>query len=104
MDELEANLVRMLKRSDARTGDEGFTESVMASLPRRRFAGARARRWTLAMAATGGALFTAVLAAPLDRAIDRIAPGTEAGMWLVVVFASVLVALPTLWSLWNAHE
>lgn len=104
MDDLEQQLAATLRRADAAQAGDSFSERVMGTLPRRRFTGARARRWTLAMAATAGALGTAIFAEPLERVLDMIVPAREVQPWLLVAGVGLLLAVPAVWSLWSARD
>jgi hypothetical protein len=104
MDELEQQLAATLRKMDATLADDSFSERVLHALPRRRFTGARARRWTLAMAATAGALGTALFAEPLERMLDMVVPGEGVQAAMLVAGVGLLLAIPTLWSLWSARD
>jgi hypothetical protein len=89
MDELEARLSATLRKSAAATGDAGFSDAVMRSLPaRRRLASAGARRWTLAGAAVAGGSVAASLGLPTLT------------MMAAVLFAAGLAAT-TYWVFWS---
>ena len=87
MDSLNTRLEAALGQREPAIGDDGFTETVMRALPRKRFAGAKARGWTLAGAAAAGGLATAVLSAPLENAFGGFAPGNaDATLMLAMLF------------------
>jgi hypothetical protein len=96
MDEIELRLATLLREDTSNTPDEGFSERVMAALPRRRFAGARARRLGMgAAAAVGGGLGLA-FATPLEQLAGRFASG-DAATWLVAMLFITLLSLPVIW-------
>jgi hypothetical protein len=62
----------ILHRPDPAVGDDGFSEGVMHALPARKFAGAKAGRWTLGGAAVAGGLLAVLLGAPLENAFTSL--------------------------------
>jgi hypothetical protein len=101
MDSLETQLDVMLHRPEPAIGDGGFSEDVMRALPARRFAGAKARRWTLGGAAVAGGLLAVLLGAPLENAFSSlILDGDSLAPILAVIFVAV-VAAPTVWAFYS---
>jgi hypothetical protein len=68
MESVDSRVEQALRASETAIADEGFSDSVLHRLPRRRFSGAASRRWTLAAAAATGSLLTILLAPPVESA------------------------------------
>lgn len=97
MDTLDTQLNSVLRKPEPAIGDDGFSERVMQALPARRFAGAKARRWTLGSAAVAGGLLTALLGTPLENALGTVVPvGGDLLSALAVLFIAA-VAVPAVW-------
>jgi hypothetical protein len=68
MESVDSRVDHALRASEMAIADNGFSESVLRLLPRRRLSSAASRRWTLAGAAATGSLLTILLAPPVESA------------------------------------
>jgi hypothetical protein len=93
----DARLEAALREPEPALEDDGFSDRVMGALPPKRFAGAKARRWTLALAAVSGGVLTLLLGAPLEKAFSSLALGSYATSIIALLFVT-LIALPTVWA------
>jgi hypothetical protein len=101
MDTSEARLESLLRTPEPAIGDDGFSESVMRALPARRFARAKARRWTLGGAAVAGGLASALLGGPLENAFSSLARGDSYFMSIAAVLFIAIVAVPVIWAFYT---
>jgi hypothetical protein len=101
MDDIDMQLEAALRRPGAEVSDAGFSERVMAALPRRRFTRARLRRWTLCGAAAAGALVTLLVGAPLESAARMLLPDGGDNYLLVGALIVALVAVPMAWAFFS---
>lgn len=102
MDAKDAELEVALRKSEPSIGDDGFSESVMSVLPRRRLTRATARRLTLGGAAATGSILTSVLGAPLETAFSSLV--LEGGYNLTILAAVAvigIIAIPVAWALYS---
>lgn len=98
MEPTDAQLEVALQQSEPSIGDDGFSETVMAGLPRRRLSRATARRLTLGGAAAAGSVITSVLGAPLETAFSSFVLEGGLGMALIAAVAIIsLIAVPVAW-------
>lgn len=97
LDMLEA----ALRRPDAEISDAGFSERVMAGLPRRRFTRARTRRWTLGGAAVAGAVATLLLGTPLETAARMLLPAGSDDYLLAGTLLAALLVVPMAWAFFS---
>ena len=68
-----------LQKSETSISDDGFTESVLARLPKRKSISVKPRCWTLAGAAAIGSFLTLLLAPPIEKAFGlyKITRGSQ---------------------------
>lgn len=98
MDAIDMQLERSLRVSEPAIGDDGFSDAVMSSLPRKRLSNTTARRWTLGTAAAVGSVVTSVLGAPLESAFSAFVLGGGYEMaFLAVAFTVIVLAVPVAW-------
>ena len=97
MDSSDTQLEQALRRAQPAIGDDDFSESVMRALPRRRFAGAKARRWTLGGAAVAGGVLATLLGGPLASAFSSIDSGSGFAASVFAVLLIAVVAVPAAW-------
>jgi hypothetical protein len=98
MDAKDARLEVALRESESAIGDDGFSDIVMSSLPRRRVSRTAARRLTLGGAAVAGSILTSVLGAPLETAFSSLV--LEGGYGMTAIAAIVvagLITIPVAW-------
>jgi hypothetical protein len=84
-----------LRAPEPTLGDDEFSASVLARLPRQR-GRTNARRWTVAGSAALGSALTLASAAPLETVLAAIAPWSIPPLALSAVAVIAIVALPTL--------
>lgn len=91
-----------LLKSENAIIDDGFSESVLDRLPKKRRADIKSRCWTLAGAAAMGSILTLILAPPIEKAFNlyRITHGYHTTV-LAVLITIVLLAVPTSWVLFS---
>ena len=88
----------MLRSAEASIGDDGFSDRVLARLPKRRRRFSTVRRATLAAAAGVGSLATILLAPPVESLLDGLA--LFGGSWSAALTAAAIVAIlagPAVW-------
>ena len=102
MDNLEARIDTALRRPKPELCDAGFSDQLMASLPRRRLRRSTARRLTLGGAALAGSVLTSVLGAPLETVFSSFVLEGSAGVATLAVIGLLgLIALPVAWVLYS---
>lgn len=105
MDSIDKKLEEMLQRSETPIGDDGFTESVLRSLPRRKLGIERSRRWTLVGSAVMGSFLTLLLARPVETAFRLF---EISGSYMTMIFAALLsiifLFIPVAWFLYSQLE
>jgi hypothetical protein len=89
MDSLDLRIERALSAPESAIGDAGFSEAVLARLPKRRLSAAASGRWTLAGAAALGSLLTILLAPPVESAFGLAALSSG---WRTLVLATLAFA------------
>jgi anti-sigma factor RsiW len=98
MERTDSLLEAALSEPESSIGDDGFTDSVMRGLPRRRLSREAARRWTLGGAAAIGSIVTSVLGAPLETAFSAFVLEGSVSLALVAPVALIgLVLIPVAW-------
>src|SRR5688572_6841992 len=101
MDALETQLDVMLHRPEPAVGDDGFSEGVMRALPARRFARAKARRWTLGSAAATGGVLAVLFGAPLESAFSSVVVDGGYVASILAVLVVAIVAVPAVWAFYS---
>jgi hypothetical protein len=92
MESLDRRVEQALRAPETAIGDDGFSESVLRGLPRRRLSSAASRRWTLAAAAATGSLLTILLAPPVESAfgLARLSGSLQTLALAALVFAATV--------------
>ena len=98
----DKQLEEALQRSETSISDNGFTESVLACLPKRRGISLKPRCWTLAGAAAIGSFLTLLLAPPIEKAFSlyKITHGYHTTILADLLLITIL-AVPTGWVLYS---
>lgn len=98
MDQLDTRIELALCQPKPPLGDDGFSDHLMGSLPRRRVKRATARRLTLGGAAIAGSILTSVMGAPLEAAFSAFVLDGGAGLATLTAIGVVgIVALSVAW-------
>lgn len=100
-DKLDQQLDQLLKQSEPELIDDGFSDAVMRSLPRKKFYQVNSRRLTLAIAAATGSVLTMLLAPPLELVLEsyNIVLSDDVSSLIVPAFLGALFILPLVWLL-----
>lgn len=98
MEPKDAQLEVALRKAEPAIADDGFSDTVMGSLPGRKLSRATARRLTLGGAAVAGSIFTSVLGAPLETAFSSLV--LEGGYAMAALAALVILAAITVPVAW----
>jgi hypothetical protein len=97
----ESQLDTALRAAETAIGDDGFSHTVMARLPRKRRSRQSVRSWTLGGAAAAGSLVTALIGGPLEAAFSSLMLGD----YRLMVFAALvfvgLLAVPVAWACYS---
>jgi hypothetical protein len=95
-------LEEALQRSEPPISDNGFSESVLDRLPKKRRINTKPRCWTLAGAAAMGSFLTLLLAPPVEYAFSlyRISHGHHTTILSVLLLIAILT-IPTSWILYS---
>jgi hypothetical protein len=102
MDSIDKQLDELLRRSEIHLGDDGFTESVLKRLPKRKFSGGKSRYWTLASATALGSILTIILAPPIETAFGLFAILSAYQILMLAAFLFITVlAIPLAWYLYT---
>lgn len=98
MEQKDAEMELALRASEPSIGDDGFSDAIMSSLPRKRLSRAAARRWTLGGAAAIGSVLTSILGAPLETAFSAfvLQGGFNPTILAPVLLVAVLI-VPIAW-------
>ena len=102
MDKHDALIEAALRAPEPTIGDDGFTESLLDSMPARRLNQAAARRWTLGGAALAGSVLTSVIGAPLETALSSLV--LEGGLNLTAIGSLVVIAILTIPVAWAVYS
>lgn len=98
MESEDTRLELKLRRAETEISDDGFTETLMGSLPAKRRGRASVRRWTLGGAAAAGSFVTSILGAPIESAFSSfVLGGDERTMVIAIATITLLAAIPTAW-------
>jgi hypothetical protein len=97
MDSIDARLGAMLLEPEPATRNDGFSETVMASVRARRRGDARITRWILTGAVVAGTVITSLIAAPLNGAFSSWVPGSDYATSALAVLFVAFVAIPAAW-------
>ena len=97
---LDKQIEDALNRSESAIADDGFSEVVMSSLPRKRIRRSNSRRWRLAAAAAVGSALTNLFIAPTETVFGlySISTGDQTTIAASALFVTI-VALPLAWLL-----
>jgi hypothetical protein len=92
MERIDNRVEQALRAPEAAIADNGFSESLLRLLPRRRLSSAASRRWTLAAAAAAGSLLTILLAPPVESAfgLARLSGNLQTLALGALVFAATV--------------
>jgi hypothetical protein len=98
VDDIETELEEALQAPERSIGDDGFSERVLARLPRRRCGLAVSPRWTLAAAAAMGSLLTLLLAPPVESAFGLLKTSSTVQTLVLTAAGFVtVIAIPLVW-------
>jgi hypothetical protein len=92
MESVERRAEQALRAPEAAIADDGFSESVLERLPRRRLSSAASQRLTLAGAAAMGSLLTILLAPPVESAFGfaRLSGGLQTLLLAALAFVATV--------------
>lgn len=90
-----------LRAAETAIGDNGFSDTVMARLPRKRLSRQSVRSWTLGGAAAAGSLVTALIGAPLETAFSSVMLGHYQLTVLAALVFVGLLAIPVAWACYS---
>jgi hypothetical protein len=98
----DKQLEEVLQRSETSISDDGFTESILAHLPKRKIINAKPRCWTLAGAAAIGSFLTLLLAPPIEKAFSlyKVTHGYHTTILADLMLIAILT-IPTGWVVYS---
>lgn len=100
-DKVDQQIESMLNQPEKEIADDGFSNTVMQRLPRKKLYRVNSRRLTLATAGAIGSALTIALAPPLEMVFEsyNIVLGEYAGSIVIPALLATLFILPLAWLL-----